>query len=208
MMIKVIWYTLEDLLSEQGYLPSASSESDQLKFLNEISSFSLTVDTLIYDGLNEADKTLAQGLIDALMRVVYAKYYNWHCLRKEIPCYSDTIPAITSNDLKELYIKLINIINMTFNRYWVLFNSYKKYQDDPTAKMESSDGSVTRFNDTPQNSGLYDDDNHTSHITQYEHNSSMDSASIMKRLEEVNENWRSILYAWSNEFKGLFIKED
>ena len=208
MMIKVIWYSLKDVFSGLGYLPASSVEAEKLPFLTVLSSYSLELDSIIYDGLDATQITSASALINELMKVVYVKYAEWHCLRKEIPCYSDVIPTLSNDDIKALLLKLINVINMTFNRYWVLFNSYKKYQDDPTAKMESSDGSVTRFNDTPQNSGLYEDDNHTSHITQYEHNSSMDSASIMKRLEEVNENWRSILYAWSNEFKGLFIKED
>ena len=208
MMIKVIWYSLKDVFSGLGYLPASSVEAEKLPFLTVLSSYSLELDPINYDGLDATQITSANALINELMKVVYVKYAEWHCLRKEVCYYSDVIPTLSNDDIKALLLKLINVINMTFNRYWILFNSYKKYQDDPTAKMESSDGSVTRFNDTPQNTGLYDDDNHTSNITQYEHNSSMDSASIMKRLEEVNENWRSILYAWSNEFKGLFIKED
>ena len=208
MMIKVAWYSLKDVFSGLGYLPASNVEAEKLPFLTVLSSYSLELDPINYDGLDATQQTSANALINELMKVVYVKYAEWHCLKKEMCYYSDVIPTLSNDDIKDLLLKFINIINMTFKRYWILFNSYKKYQDDPTAKMESSDGSVTRFNDTPQNTGLYGDDSHTSHITEYEHNSSMDSASIMKRLEEVNDNWRSILYAWSNEFKGLFIKED
>ena len=58
--------------------------------------------------------------------------------------------------------------------------------------------SVARFNDTPQNSGDFSDDNHTSNITTT--TSSSNVGTMMQRLNEVEDNIKQLYIDWSNEF--------
>ena len=112
MMIKVAWYSLKDVFSGLGYLPASNVEAEKLPFLTVLSSYSLELDPINYDGLDATQQTSANALINELMKVVYVKYAEWHCLKKEICYYSDVIPTLSNDDIKALLLKFINIINM------------------------------------------------------------------------------------------------
>ena len=63
-------------------------------------------------------------------------------------------------------------------------NNKQKLLDD----VKSS--SVARFNDTPQNSGDFSDDNHTSNITTT--TSSSNVGTMMQRLNEIEDNIKQL----------------
>lgn len=65
-----------------------------------------------------------------------------------------------------------------------LNNNKTKLLDD----VRSS--SVARFNDTPQNSGDFSDDNHTSNITTT--TSSSNVGTMMQRLNEIEDNIKQL----------------
>lgn len=50
--------------------------------------------------------------------------------------------------------------------------------------------SIARFNDTPQNSGDFSDDNHTSNITKTENSSNV--GTMMQRLNEIEDNIKQL----------------
>ena len=50
--------------------------------------------------------------------------------------------------------------------------------------------SIARFNDTPQNSGDFSDDNHTSTITKTENSSNV--GTMMQRLNEIEDNIKQL----------------
>ena len=78
-----------------------------------------------------------------------------------------------------------------------LSNNKAKLLDD----VKSS--SVARFNDTPQNSGDFSDDNHTSNITKTE--SSSNVGTMMQRLNEIEDNIKQLYIDWSDEFRKFII---
>ena len=78
-----------------------------------------------------------------------------------------------------------------------LNNNKSKLLDD----VKSS--SVARFNDTPQNSGDFSDDNHTSNITTT--TSSSNVGTMMQRLNEIEDNIKQLYIDWSNEFRKFII---
>ena len=78
-----------------------------------------------------------------------------------------------------------------------LENNKQKLLDD----VKSS--SVARFNDTPQNSGDFSDDNHTSTITKTENSSNV--GTMMQRLNEIEDNIKQLYLDWSNEFRKFII---
>ena len=78
-----------------------------------------------------------------------------------------------------------------------LNNNKQKLLDD----VKSS--SVARFNDTPQNSGDFSDDQHTSNITTT--TSSSNVGTMMQRLNEIEDNIKQLYIDWSNEFRKFII---
>ena len=76
-------------------------------------------------------------------------------------------------------------------------NNKQKLLDD----VKSS--SVARFNDTPQNSGDFSDDQHTSNITTT--TSSSNVGTMMQRLNEIGDNIKQLYIDWSNEFRKFII---
>ena len=87
----------------------------------------------------------------------------------------------------EKYILLIQ--NLTANK--------TKLLDDVKS------ASISRFNDTPQNSGDFSDDNHTSTVTKTENSSNV--GTMMARLNEIEDNIKQLYIDWSNEFRKFII---
>lgn len=87
----------------------------------------------------------------------------------------------------EKYVMLIQNLN----------NNKAKLLDD----VKSS--SIARFNDTPQNSGDFSDDNHTSNITTTTNSSNV--GTMMQRLNEIEDNIKQLYIDWSNEFRKFII---
>ena len=63
--------------------------------------------------------------------------------------------------------------------------------------------STSRFNDTPQNSGDFSDDQHTSTVTKTENSSNV--GTMMARLNEIEDNIKQLYLDWSNEFRKFII---
>ena len=87
----------------------------------------------------------------------------------------------------EKYILLIQ--NLTANK--------SKLLDDVKS------ASISRFNDTPQNSGDFSDDAHTSTVTKTENSSNV--GTMMARLNEIEDNIKQLYIDWSNEFRKFII---
>lgn len=63
--------------------------------------------------------------------------------------------------------------------------------------------SISRFNDTPQNSGDFSDDNHTSTVNKTENSSNV--GTMMSRLNEIEDNIKQLYIDWSNEFRKFIL---
>ena len=78
-----------------------------------------------------------------------------------------------------------------------LENNKSKLLDDVKS------ASTSRFNDTPQNSGDFSDDQHTSTVTKTENSSNV--GTMMSRLNEIEDNIKQLYLDWSNEFRKFII---
>ena len=63
--------------------------------------------------------------------------------------------------------------------------------------------SISRFNDTPQNSGDFSDDQHASTVTKTENSSNV--GTMMARLNEIEDNIKQLYMDWSDEFRKFII---
>ena len=73
-------------------------------------------------------------------------------------------------------------------KYSMLIQNFENNKAKLLDDVKSS--SVARFNDTPQNSGDFSDDNHTSNITTT--TSSSNVGTMMQRLNEIEDNIKQL----------------
>ena len=100
----------------------------------------------------------------------------------------------------QFVVNFYNIMEQTYERYATLLNFYAAKKSQLLDKVES----LTRFNDTPQDTGEFSDDEHTTHITSTKN----DYDTLMARIDEVDRKYRNLLKDWSSEFECLFIHEE
>ena len=107
--------------------------------------------------------------------------------------------------------RLINIIEFTYPKYSAILKAYEDEKTHLLDKMEKTiSGSDTRRdNDTPQNGGTFDDDTHTSFISQGEvsNTESWDDTPVIERLDKISKLYLQTMKSWCDEFNGLFIEE-
>lgn len=120
---------------------------------------------------------------------------------------------LTSEDYDKIEQKFIrglsSIYSFTADKYLTLLSLYTAQQANLMNQLKTTVGIVGdhRVNDTPQDGGSFDDDNHTS---VYEANTSTtttdtDPDTVMARLDEIQNKYMNVLKAWCDEFNSLFI---
>lgn len=178
------YYTLGDILNETPYTTgntTLKSLLDSYALVNDLASSSEPAEDL--------------------WSLMYGRYLNDFAIIK------DEEVSPTSDEVKYFLIKLLNIYNMTNQRYKVLLKAYKDNLNDMLAKIETSSNGSNRYNDTPQGSGLYSDDTHTTSITENSNTTTTDGGSKMERIKELQDYYDNTLLRWCNEFASLFIND-
>lgn len=97
--------------------------------------------------------------------------------------------------------KFLSIFNRTQSKYIKLITLYEAEANNLMQDVKTL--SINRYNDTPQNSGDYSDDLHTTTINKHE--TSTPLVTKMARLEEIRRYWKDIYEEWAKEFRGIFI---
>ena len=197
-MIKRVYLSFGDVVALENAEWYPNSASD-ISFSTIMTTYGLVIED------TSSEKV---SILNQLMRMLYARFYNCPIYRKDIGVYEDEdLVAPSSNERKEIFREFVEIFNGTAPRFIPLLKQFKANENDPIGKISSTTSGTTRFNDTPQDSGDFADDDHTTNITQTEATTETDTGSIMERLDSLYSNWRSILEDWTNVFRGLFYKE-
>ena len=100
---------------------------------------------------------------------------------------------------------LLNKLNASAPRYKTLLDLYKDKEDKMLDGIKSTTTGVSRFNDTPQNDGEFDDDDHNTNLTKTEGEVVSDGLTPMLRLKEIQEAYRNLIEDWAKEFRVFFI---
>lgn len=135
--------------------------------------------------------------------------------------------------------KLFDIAQYTYSRYAKLLSLYEATQNNLLDRLQKvidgeikntgysshtiGNNEIRRDNDTPQDSGDFSDDTHTSFITQGESSGSdlrqddlsmtndttesWDNESIIERLDKIQKLYDNVMKRWLDEFSGLFLEE-
>lgn len=103
----------------------------------------------------------------------------------------------------KVFNNLLNIISFTYEKYATILNIYRTKQTELLNKVQTL--SVSRFNDTPQDGGLFADDDHTTNVTEYSQENDIEP--LMNRIKQIQESFQNVMLKWTDEFKLLFWEE-
>ena len=117
------------------------------------------------------------------------------------------------------FFRFLNALNITYPIYSKLIKIYADEENhlmnslnrDYTDDADSSGSSTNRFNDTPQNGGAYEDDTHTTNISQVtsstdsglEHKEEYNNEYVIDRLNKINDNLRNLYMEWENKIARM-----
>lgn len=190
-------HTLEDVCREAQVNPSGSSTP----VLNTLVVVNLGVNIDFISFNLQSDNVIIK-----LWKKLYNRYLSSGVLFMDEENYQVT-QTVFRNKAKDWFRKLISLMDSTYDKYKILIDSYEAQKTHMMDKVKREVSNNTRFNDTPQNSGEFDDDPYTTNITQFASMESSDFNTPAYRLKEIQDNLSNIWLEWLNEFSGLFIEE-
>ena len=192
------YYTLDDIRKAlggnyaQGEGPYSITDAYNISF----SSF-------IRICLNSVNYALPQSLTETNEALTCFKSYIWPRFYQEAIIYVDSDESESFLE-KFCRTKVGNIMSWwqsSSEKYSMLIQNLNNNKAKLLDDVKSS--SVSRFNDTPQNSGDFSDDQHTSTVTKTENSSNV--GTMMSRLNEIEDNIKQLYIDWSNEFRKFII---
>ena len=189
---------------------------------------------------------LINEIINALITIVYYRHDEDYFYEVTMGVCEDY--NLSQNDFRKAIKKLMNVLDLTLPKYipmlqqneWASTCPITPNVDESTEEASGDnhatyDGETSsnvvgqnRTNDTPQDGGNFDDDEHTSNVVDSTNEINNESSStndgdfssitkksnstnigtLMTRLTEMYNNFKSIILEWSNEFNQLFLKEE
>lgn len=188
-MITRFYYTLNELQDVE-----AQGGFNRL-FLNWIGSFTDTTETI------DCYADIENNFGDDFIAFLDVEHPSWEYVEK--PTVAE---IMASDEYRKQIIKFIKKMYAWVGdsqfRYEKLIKLYNAEADNLMNKVETI--SSTQFNDTPQTTvnGLDEDE----YATTYTKNkSSTDISTVMARLQEIRNYWRSIYDEWVEEFASRYV---
>lgn len=192
------YFTLQEII-EFAYIQEKHL-IDKFTFYN-IPSLDIIKSNLI--PANNANGLL-EPMINDLWQSIIARYYDDYAIM--VSEDDDTIPSLTWEIISPFFNKLINTITRTKDYYLTLLNIYNNQKNNLLNQVKSISTNTTRFNDTPQNGGEFENDNHTSEFTKVNNSIESDVNTMMYRINEIQKLYRNVMKDWVDEFEKLFIE--
>ena len=191
------YYTLDDIrkkvglyLNENGPYVMSTSYSNLTTFMNNcLQESGLATRPGTTEEATESEKCFRD--------------YIWPRFYQEVVVYTDS-------DEDESFVEKFARTKVGQIMSWWMSSSEKyslliqNLENNKTKLLEDViSSSTSRFNDTPQNSGDFSDDQHTSTVTTTTNSSNV--GTMMSRLNEIEDNIKQLYIDWSNEFIKFII---
>lgn len=215
---KEYWMSLYEVITSQLSAPNLHGKYDSRNLCNACHDLgeNFTLDSAIYltrfslyphcfKGVAPSNYPYDNTYITEIFNIIKFRYRHEYIF--PLSFYKDESVAFSdwsAEEKAEFFEKsnnfierLLSIMEFTYERYSSLLNIYRDEEADLMGKVEA----ITRFNDTPQDSGEFADDSHTTNIT----TSQNDYDTYMGRLREIQSYYANVLKDWSDEFSPLFI---
>lgn len=173
--------------------------TDQIKFLEDLMPFSSAVLPLpVYNPTGEAANR--EILMEFLVRYLFPRYWSLYVY----PCGDSE--SDSARVYKSFFNRFAQLIIATWGKYVPIIKAFKEKEGQLLARLGSESTNLTRFNDTPQNTGDFKDEAHTTTATQSTNETSSDYETPINRLSEIREKFENVYNAWSQEFDILFTR--
>ena len=189
------YYTLDDIRKVLGgsYVETAGPYSLSLKTFNDF----------LNDCLWKAGFSMRQGVSESNESTICFHDYIWPRFYQEVVVYvdSDEDEDFVKKFARTKVGQIMSWWQSSSEKYVLLIKNLTANKNKLLDDVKSS--SVARFNDTPQNSGDFSDDQHTSNITTT--TSSSNVGTMMQRLNEIEDNIKQLYIDWSDEFRKFII---
>ena len=129
---------------------------------------------------------------------IWPKFYD-----KAI-CYTDD-DEVADDDSEKVFSNFIGPIIAWMTSSDTKFSLLIANQEANKTKLldQIKSSSVNRYNDTPQNKGTFEDNEHNTNVTKTEN--ATDGATLLARLNEIEDNLKRLYENWSNEFRKFII---
>ena len=130
--------------------------------------------------------------------------YIWPKFYDKAICYTDD-DTIADNDSAKVFANFIGPIIAWMSSSDTKFSLLIANQEANKTKLldQIKSSSVNRFNDTPQNQGQFEDNSHNTNVTKTEN--ATDGATLLARLNEIEDNLKRLYEDWSKEFRKFII---
>ena len=190
------YYTMEDIRKEiglneiyKGPMSMLASSTGFIEFMNKC---------LSYNGYS----TIV-GTTEAAEAYTCFANYIWPRFYQEAVIYvdSDEDEDFVKKFARTKVGQILAFWQSSMDKYVMLIQNLEANKNKLLDDVKSS--STSRFNDTPQNSGDFSDDAHTSTVTKTENSSNV--GTMMTRLNEIEDNIKQLYIDWSNEFRKFII---
>lgn len=154
-------------------------------------------------GLNSTRFTssVINACVDELMTIVSNRHINNYVgyIEEDTLTLQNTAPFLN---------KILNVIELTAPIYIPMLKESEIATENLLKGATSSSASDTRFNDTPQDGGDFNNDSHATNVSHTESSGEIEPESMIDHIKKVFDNFESVILMWSNEFNKLFFLED
>ena len=190
------YYTLDDIRKSlelyknyNGPFSMLTASSGFISFMNKC---------LLYSNYSEIEGTIedAQGY-ECFVNYIWPRFYQEAIIYVDSDESEDLVQKFARTKVGQIFAWWKSSIE----KYSMLIQNFENNKAKLLDDVKSS--SVARFNDTPQNSGDFSDDNHTSTVTKTENSSNV--GTMMQRLNEIEDNIKQLYIDWSDEFRKFII---
>ena len=187
-----VYYTLDDIRKSlelyknyNGPFSMLTASSGFVSFMNKC---------LLYSNYSEIEGTIedAQGY-ECFVNYIWPRFYQEAIIYVD----SDEDEDFVKKFCRTKVGQIMAWWKSSMEKYTMLIQNLEANKKKLLDDVKSS--SVARFNDTPQNSGDFSDDQHTSTVTKTENSSNV--GTMMQRLNEIEDNIKQLYLDWSNEFR-------
>lgn len=172
---------------------------EQINFLEQLMPFSSAKLPLpVYNPTGEAENR--KILLEFLVQYLFPKYWFLYVY----PCGDSE--SDSAKVYKSFFNRFSQLIIATWGKYAPIIKAFKEKEGNLLARLGSESTNLTRFNDTPQNTGDFKDEAHTTTATQSTNETSSDYETPINRLAEIREKFENVYNAWAQDFDILFTR--
>ena len=190
-----IYYTLDDIRKavDGSYASGEGPYSMSLKAFSTFLNYCLDkVNFTLFSVFAETDESQV-----CFREYIWPRFYNEAIIYTDLDENEDFLEKFCRTKVGQI----LSWFKASAEKYGLLIQNLTANKAKLLDDVKSS--SVARFNDTPQNSGDFSDDQHTSNITTT--TSSSNVGTMMQRLNEIEDNIKQLYLDWSDEFRKFII---